>query len=270
VLVLTSRDTKVKLDEAGEGRHEMHVRPWVAGLRELLQHGLDHLAANSDFDSRMALISIDNAVELMFFTYLRHHSQASGKNMQGAQNESSKRSFHALLRGIEEHAPDKLVGVSRSDLEYFHALRNNLYHNADGITVERSRVSLFAELSKVLMMNFFDVPLESWNQFPGKLERFLADWAKLNRQVAIVAEEHLEKKDDRDSHLLGYPQDLVFRLREQELIPPSVFDDFNRLQNFKDDLVFRRRPSTEEETHELNNVLQRLIGYFDRQFGVLP
>jgi hypothetical protein len=39
--------------------------PWSEGPKELLQHAVGHLAHDGDFDRRIAMISIDNAVELM-------------------------------------------------------------------------------------------------------------------------------------------------------------------------------------------------------------
>jgi hypothetical protein len=45
-------------------------KPWITGPRELLVHGLQHLDLATDFDSRIAMISIDNSVELMIKTYL--------------------------------------------------------------------------------------------------------------------------------------------------------------------------------------------------------
>ena len=48
----------------------MKDKPWVSGPRELLQHGLDHLEYSTDFDARIAMISIDNAVELAIKVYL--------------------------------------------------------------------------------------------------------------------------------------------------------------------------------------------------------
>ena len=44
--------------------------PWIDGPRELLQHAIDHLTQGDDFDRRVAMISIDNAVELTIKTYL--------------------------------------------------------------------------------------------------------------------------------------------------------------------------------------------------------
>ena len=41
------------------------TKPWADGPRELLQHSIDHLDSGSDFDKRVAMIGIDNAVELI-------------------------------------------------------------------------------------------------------------------------------------------------------------------------------------------------------------
>lgn len=43
---------------------------WASGAHELLIHGLEHLQEDSDLNRRIALIRIDNSVELMMRTYL--------------------------------------------------------------------------------------------------------------------------------------------------------------------------------------------------------
>jgi hypothetical protein len=44
--------------------------PWASGPAEILRHGLGLLKSESDTNRRLAMISIDNAVELMIKTYL--------------------------------------------------------------------------------------------------------------------------------------------------------------------------------------------------------
>lgn len=72
--------------------------PWVEGPKELLQHAIDHLSQGNDFDRRVAMISIDNAVELIIKTYLGlpkralEHSGPSRKELEQASE-----SFPALL-----------------------------------------------------------------------------------------------------------------------------------------------------------------------------
>jgi hypothetical protein len=48
----------------------MTQRPWTSGPRELLDHAIGHLHNRGPFDYRIAMISIDNAVELAIKTYL--------------------------------------------------------------------------------------------------------------------------------------------------------------------------------------------------------
>jgi hypothetical protein len=45
-------------------------QPWASGPREILQHGLNLLQKDIDTNRRLAMLSIDNAVELMVKTYL--------------------------------------------------------------------------------------------------------------------------------------------------------------------------------------------------------
>ncbi len=47
----------------------MPGQPWAAGPREILQHGLSLLHKDSDANRRLALLSIDNAVELTAKTF---------------------------------------------------------------------------------------------------------------------------------------------------------------------------------------------------------
>ena len=88
--------------------------PWSEGPKELLQHAVDHISHDGDFDRRIAMISIDNAVELMIKTYLGlpKRKDKSKKPSRKQQGEASN-SFPALLDLLEEFAGEKLTG------EYF-------------------------------------------------------------------------------------------------------------------------------------------------------
>ena len=57
---------------------KMQSAPWVSGPREILKHGLTLLKRDSDSNRRLAMIMIDNSVELMTKTYLRLPKRVSG------------------------------------------------------------------------------------------------------------------------------------------------------------------------------------------------
>jgi hypothetical protein len=48
----------------------MTEKPWISGPKELPDHAKSHLQSREAFDCRIAMISIDNAVELAIRTYL--------------------------------------------------------------------------------------------------------------------------------------------------------------------------------------------------------
>jgi hypothetical protein len=58
-------------------------RPWASGPREILQHGINLLQKDTDTNRRLAMLSIDNAVELMVKTYLGLPKRATGGSASG-------------------------------------------------------------------------------------------------------------------------------------------------------------------------------------------
>ena len=123
--------------------------PWSEGPKELLQHAVGHIAHDGDFDRRIAMISIDNAVELMVKTFLSLPRRKLGtKGPSRKQLEEASNSFPSVLDLLEEFAGERLTGVSLDEIEWYHRIRNQLYHSGNGITVEVARVQTYLSLAK--------------------------------------------------------------------------------------------------------------------------
>jgi len=77
-------------------------RPWSEGPKELLQHAVDHMVDDGDFGRRIAIISIENAVELMIKTYLGlpRRKEECGKPSR-RQLEKVSNSFPSLIDLLE-------------------------------------------------------------------------------------------------------------------------------------------------------------------------
>lgn len=132
--------------------------PWTDGPRELLQHAADHLGLGEDFDRRIAMVSIDNAVELAIKTYLGLPERSRGSDGPGRKElEAASESFPTLLDMLDRFAADKLTGIELGDVEWYHRLRNQLYHSGNGITVERARVEAYFQIALALFENLFGV-----------------------------------------------------------------------------------------------------------------
>jgi hypothetical protein len=156
--------------------------PWTDGPRELIQHAVDHLAIGGDFDRRIAMISVDNAVETTIKTWLGLPERTRGTAGPGRrQLEEASESFPSLLDLLQKFASDRIVGLSLDDVEWYHRLRNQLYHSGNGITVEKTKVETYLELSIALFESLFGAApslnktaairtttgefLEVWNRF---------------------------------------------------------------------------------------------------------
>lgn len=170
-----------------------HDRPWVTGPSEILQHGVGLLATDTDANRRLAMIAIDNAVELLIKPFLGLPKRITGLTISKKEYQDIAQSFPALLDALEQHAARMLKGVDLAEIEWYHRLRNQLYHQGNGLTVERKKVEIYAELAKILFSNLFGTTRSTETPSPfGVLPQLLTAWYALERGVIAAASEDLE------------------------------------------------------------------------------
>lgn len=135
--------------------------PWQRGPAEVIGYALQLMRRKSDLNQRIAFLLLDVGVETLFNVYLQLPQEVTG-----AQTSYSKRrqacegSFHDLVRGVEEAAGDRLKGVNLQHVAYFHNVRNKLYHEGDGVTVQPERTSEYAAIAVKLLDRLLGVSVE--------------------------------------------------------------------------------------------------------------
>jgi hypothetical protein len=214
----------------------MPPKPWIEGPLELLKHGLEHLKLESAFDARIAMISIDNAIELMIKTYLGLPTRVTGiKRLTRRRYAEICQSFPSLLDGFEEFAPDKLVGIELGDIEWFHQLRNQLYHEGNGITVEREKVEGYAALAKILFSNLFEIDVEDIPETEphSLIGEFFYNWASLEQELIRLRDKYAKVKKDRVKPL----RTLVSQLEAEGILHASSSQQLNTLRLFRNELA---------------------------------
>jgi hypothetical protein len=125
------------------GITHMTMKPWAIGPFELLQHAEGHRLGQEDFDRRMALISFDNAIESSISTYLSLDPiQRGGRQYLREEVEKWKTSFHSKLAFLEHYASSAKIQMKpdRAEMVYYHRLRNELYHNGNGVVPAESHI----------------------------------------------------------------------------------------------------------------------------------
>jgi hypothetical protein len=205
------------------------VGPWASGPGEILRHALKLLTKDSDTNRRLAMILIDNAVELMMKTHLGLPSRVTGIKISRDRFREIGESFPKLLDAMEEHADDKLTGVDLGQVEWYHRLRNELYHQGNGLTVERVKVDVYAELAKLLYKNLFGSVIEVEEDEPMLLlGRFMGTWQRVERALLSLFPK------ERGMSIFG---PTTARLLQEAGGAPALSAEFDALRKIRNDVA---------------------------------
>jgi hypothetical protein len=130
---------------------------WASGATELLKHADSHIQLETAFDSRIAFISIDNSVETSIRTFLSLPEKISGIKFQRKEVDEVGNSFPKMVDLLFNKARFKLAGLDDGDIEHYHRIRNQLYHNGTGLGVDRRYLDAYRQIAAVLLDNLFGV-----------------------------------------------------------------------------------------------------------------
>ena len=200
-------------------------RPWASGPGEILKHGLKLLQDDSDTNRRLAMISIDNAVEPMIKTFLGLPKRITGLSISRSEYQEISESFPKLLDAVEKHAAVKLTGLNLGEIEWYHRLRNQLCHQGNGLTVEKNKVEVYASLANSLFENLFGFGLtESKKTKPDTLGEFISCWIAFEKAVSQIV---ISKKSRLQSLNLKSP------LQSAELLKFVTPEELVKLQDIR-------------------------------------
>ncbi|MFC1934669.1 hypothetical protein ACFLXX_05955 [Chloroflexota bacterium] len=234
---------------------------WTSGPRELLDHAFSHLTGGKAFDFRIAMISIDNAVELAIKTYL-----SLPKRIRGLEGPPRKRleeassSFPALLDLLEEYAGSKLSGIELGDIEVYHRLRNTLYHDGNGVTVDPEYVDSYLQIAKILLNNLLGIRVEAEDtSLPSSsLGDLVSKWAIVVQEVRKLHRVYVNKEISINEPVLH----TVDRLITLGVLDRQFRDRVRRVNNVRNKLVHSASiPLEEEKTINVVKELNDLIAY---------
>ena len=130
-------------------------KTWASGALELLKHAHSHIEGDSAFDKRMAFISIDNCVEVSIRSFLALPNSKSGIAVSRSELKAINGSFPKLLELLVTRAPNRLSGLDTADIEHYHRIRNTLYHEGTGLSVDEQHLLAYRGIAEILMQNLW-------------------------------------------------------------------------------------------------------------------
>jgi hypothetical protein len=162
---------------------------WASGAIELLRHADSHINLETAFDRRIAFISIDNAVETMMRTFVSLPQSKSGVRIGRSKVDEVENSFPGLTALLWEYAGGRLTGIDDADIEHYHRIRNKLYHDGTGLSVDEQYLLAYRQIAVLLLKSLFGVDLGEPKPAPT-LERLIMLWNEIQEHFV----EHLEDK----------------------------------------------------------------------------
>lgn len=235
-------------------------QPWASGPGEILQHGVNLLQEDSDTNRRLAMLSIDNAVELMVKTYLGLPKRVNGLNLSRKEFEDISESFPKLLDALEKHAGKKLEGIELAVIDWYHRLRNQLYHEGNGLTVEKDKVIVYAELAQLLFQRLFGFQIEidkpSTTELVGN---FVTAWSNLYQVLESLAKARFPNRSFRGT------TGIIPELTAIGYLDSNCVDEIRKIRMVRNDVVHGNiKELSKEMIDRLNELTKQLQQKLDK------
>ena len=232
-----------------------NLPPWASGPAELLSHGLELLAKDSDANRRLAMISIDNAVELIIKTYLGLPKRVNGLNISRSEYQEFAESFPKLLDALDKHGAKKLGSLDLGEIEWYHRLRNQLYHHGNGLTVEKTKVEVYGQLAVALFENLFGAkPPTPASNFSYLLAEFLSEWNSFERAADDLSSFYHFDENTNLRSMMGYAKELY----SNHYLAAQEYKEIKELWSMRNQLVHAHRNFNEFLTANMVNRLKQI------------
>jgi hypothetical protein len=244
--------------DGGEGVSPLDSEPpWASGPGELLRHGIDLLQKDNDTHRRIAMILIDNSVELMMKTFIGLPGRLNGLNLKRTEIEDMSSTFPKLVDGIQSHASDRTAGINLGEIEWFHRLRNQLYHDGNGLTVERAKVELYAEIADMMFRALFGVSLKiNTTKSMERFGLFLESWIAIEKAL-----------DSFDTRLKNISTAAGMRVLQSEgRIPSGIMQSFEEVRQARNNLVHGKEVPSDVDLDTLIGMAREVADYVGMLF----
>jgi hypothetical protein len=233
-----------------------YSNPWATGPIEILKHAITVLENDSDADRRIAMILTDNAVEQTIKTFLSLPKRVTGLTISRKRREEAFESFPVLLDTLEDVASSKLEGVDLGVIEWYHHRRNELYHQGFGLTIEREKVEIYAELAQILLKNLLGETIALPTSKTTLLGKFLEEWNRLDSSITALAAKR--SFQERPSVLF----DAARFLLDTGMLEPEEYYEINELHNLRNAIVHNKEDYKEVLTERIVNRIENLADLY--------
>ena len=103
--------------------------------------------------------------------------------MPRRERDEAENSFPKNLALLFKYAGTRLPGIDECDIEHYHRIRNTLYHDGTGLSVDQQYLDAYRSIAAILLQNLFGVAITSGKAKQPTLERLILNWNAIERYV---------------------------------------------------------------------------------------
>ena len=130
--------------------------PWQSTPALLISYALELMEKEGDADHQIAYLLIDVGIETIFKNFL----SLDRNKKDGIEKKLERAGFPSLLKVIRDVAGEQLGEIDLTQVEYYHKIRNKLYHQGDGVVPTKNNLKGYSEIAKDLLRNLLEVDLD--------------------------------------------------------------------------------------------------------------
>jgi hypothetical protein len=217
------------------------THPWQSGPTELFKFALENFRQPDEINRRISFLLFDIGMETLFKTYLSLPEKVTKTPLPYAERKKyANGQFHDLLKGIRLAAHTKINETDLNHVEFYHNIRNKLYHQGNGITVRQDHVNGYATTATTLLKQLLEVDLTNLIE----VESLIKQEESLNMDMLINMRKEFVQGISRLRDLVRLFTEKI----EPRLIYPSTVAKLNEIATGIDVATF---PSKLEEFRTL-------------------
>ena len=95
------------------------------------------------------------------------------------------------LSSTAGRAAGKLTGLDDGDIEHYHRIRNTLYHDGTGLSVDTEYLHAYRSIAAILLQNLFGVAAPTKQTVSPSLDTLIRNW----NQIEQIIHQRLTEKD---------------------------------------------------------------------------
>ncbi len=209
------------------------LHPWQEGPVGLLRFARNTSRSDDPLNQLVAFLLLDVCVETTMRTFLSlPDGLAPTKVKYFERRKFSEGNFHDLTRGIEATCATPIAPTDLHYVKYYHAKRNQLYHQGSGITVAADDVKRYMGVAASVLEQLLGVGQGVGSESPGHP-------SSVTRERVARLNAELPKNLDQFRELIS----ALFETIEPKLVYPTTIRRLSDIASGIDAVSFPRKLS---------------------------